>query len=265
MKNYKKIPAISFAVVIALLFAACGSDARTQTKWLSPMLSISIPGENRASVFSGKPPIDIPNNDFGRENRGKIVTETPQQEQPFVLERFTAEELLANGAVKMTANFAYGGDGEHNIRFRVRADRFQGHSVTSYGLGAADGLLVLWQDKDGVWWNIRRTGWGAEFTGGTSSPGWFYPANHATLAGQPYPVFTFNINKNNADNFASQDFYIVFLEEVPFRTNAQGAAVDTTSGYVITYQAELPDGDGHFHNFKVLASASIYIHIPQRY
>jgi len=265
MKNYIKIFAIIFVSVMALFFAACSGNAGSHDKWPGPMLSISITGENRASVFRGEPPMDIPGNDFGRENRGKITAETPQEGEPLVMAQFTGEELIAGGAVKMTANFAYNGGGEHYIRFRIRADRFQGHSITSYGLGAAEGLLVLWQDKDGVWWNIRRTGWGGEFTGGEYASGWFYPASHATLAGQPYPVFTFTINKNSAKNFASQDFYIVFLEEVPFRTNNQGIAADTTSGYVITYQAELPDDDGHFHNFRVAASASIYIHVPQSY
>ena len=267
-KNYIKVISIIFVFGFVMLLTACGGNTGSfaaSTEWLSPMLSVNITGENSASVFRDKLPIEISSNDFGRENRGKIVTQTPQQGELLAMAQFTGEELAAMGAVKMTANFAYGGEGEHNIRFRVRADRFQGHSITSYGLGAADGLFVLWKDEDGTWWNIHRTGWGGEFTGGKDTPGWFYPATDTTLAGRPYPVFTFTINKNNAGNFASQDFYIVFLEEVPFRTDNQGTATDTTSGYVITYQAELPDDNGHFHNFKILASASIYIHVPQSY
>jgi hypothetical protein len=48
------------------------------------------------------------------------------------------------------------------------------------------------------------------------------------------------------------------LKKLPLWVN--GEAVDI-AGYVITYQAELPDSDAHFHNFEVLASSSTYIHI----
>ena len=213
--------------------------------WISPMLSIST-SSNEASVFSGDPLIEIPGNDFGRENRGMIAAEMPEEGQEVVPAQLTASDLEARGAVKMTANFAYEGDGEYPVRFRVRADQFQGHSITSYGLTANTGILVLWQDTNGIWWNIRRTGWGGPFTGGSNESG----------------VAAFTINKETAGNFAVQDFYIIVLEEVPFRTNAEGVATDYQSGYVITYQAELPDHDGHFHNFNVLASSSIYIQVP---
>jgi hypothetical protein len=256
------------APVVAQLDESVGeSAAATETppsiEWLSPMLAVSLSGENRTSAYIGEPPIEVTVNDFGRENRGKIVSEAPADGQPLAPAQLTASELIENGAVKLTAHFDYQGDETHSIRFRFRIDQFQGHSVTAYGLGAGDKALVLWQDENGDWWNVRRTGWGGEFTGGTDTPGWFYPDTHATLSGTPYPVFTFDINKQNAGQFASQDFYLVFLEEVPFRRDEAGEATDQTSGYVVTYQAELPDGDGHFHGFKVLASASVYVHVPE--
>ncbi|MCL2702379.1 MAG: hypothetical protein FWE91_02060 [Defluviitaleaceae bacterium] len=254
---------ILLTLAAAVLLLAFGAQSLSAAAWISPMLSISIDGENKASVFCGEALIEIAANDFGREKRGMIAAETPAEGVPLVLSEITAEELIAGGALKLTASFAYDGDEEYGIRFRFRVDRFQGHSVTQYGLGADAGVLILWQDADGIWRNIRRTGWGGEFTGGTDTPGWFYPAAHATLSGTPYPVFTFDINRENAADFASQDFYLVFIEEVPFRINDDGAAADHTSGYVITYQAELPDGDGHFHNFLVLASASVYVHVPE--
>jgi hypothetical protein len=192
-----------------------------------------------------------------------IVEEIPEEGEAVVPAQLTAAHLEAHGAVKLTANFSYEGDEEFPIRFRVRVDMFQGHSVTSYGLGATSAVLVLWQDNNGTWWNMRRTGWGGEFTGGTDTPGWFFASGH-DRAGEPYPVFTFDINKENAADFATQDFYIIFLTEAPLRTNDAGVVTDETAGYVITYQAELPDGDGHFHNFKVLSSVSNYIHIPAR-
>ena len=259
MKNIKGF------IFVAVLIATFGftASAAGAVVWLSPMLSVKIDSENIASVFSGEIPVEVTNNDFGGENRGRIVTEIPEAGQPLEMARFTGDELVEMGAVRLTTNFAYDGDEEFNIRFRFRVDRFQGHSVTQYALGAAVGALILWEDEDGVWWNIRRTGWGGEFTGGTDTPGWFYPATHATLSGTPYPVFTFDINRENAGDFAEQDFYIIFLEEAPFRRNDAGVATDTQSGYVITFQAELPDGDGHFHNFLILASASVYVHVPE--
>jgi len=246
MKKYKSISIIIFTFSIVLLLAACSVNNDDQTEWLSPTVSVSIPGENRASVFTGTLPIEIPNNDFRRENRGRIVVEPPVEGQPLAMAQFTSDELIAGGAIRLTTNLSYGGSREHNVRFRFRVDRFQGHSITQYALGAVEGVLILWQDDDGIWWNIRRVGWGSEFAGGTNESG----------------VFTFEINRETANNFASQDFYLIFLEEVPFRTNAQGQATDYMSGYVITYQAESPDADGHFHNFNVLASTSIYIHVP---
>jgi hypothetical protein len=226
------------------------------------MLSINVSATD-AKVFNGTMPVVVDTNDFGIENRGRVVTHIPEDTEHLEMEQLTADYLLSHGAVKMTANFAYEGDEEYNIRFRIRADQFQGHSITEYGISAASGLLILWEDENGIWWNVRRTGWGGQFTGGTETPGWFYPATHDTLGGTPYPVFTFDINKETAKNFAAQDFYIVFLDEVPFRTNEHGETTDYQSGYVITYQAELPDSDGHFHNFKVLASAATYIRVPQ--
>ena len=230
-----------------------------EIEWISPMLSISV-AENEATVFEGELGL-IDTNDFGREFRGIVATEIPEEGESVVPAKLSGAELEALGAVKMTANFAYEGEDEYNIRFRVRVDMFQGHSVTSFSLGAVTGLVVLWEDEDGIWWNMRRTGWGGEFTGGTDTPGWFYEAGH-DRAGEPYPVFTFDINKENAKNFATQDFYIVFLEEAPLRVNDAGIVTDETSGYIITFLAEQPDEDGHFHGFSILASASTYIHIP---
>jgi hypothetical protein len=232
-------------------------------EWLSPMLTLNLSGENNAAVYGGQPLFEVSNNDLGRENRGRIVTEAPVEGQTPMLATLTGEELVAQGAVRLTTGFAYDGDERYSIRFRFRLDRFQGHSITGYGLGANTGALILWQDENGDWWNVHRTGWGGEFTGGTDTPGWFYPETHATLAGTPYSVFTFDVNKENAARFAEQDFYAVFLEEVPFRRDDDGNATDYMSGYVITYQAELPDGDGHFHNFNVLASASTYVNVPE--
>jgi hypothetical protein len=250
-------------VLLLLSLGGCSHDpAPSDVEWISPMLSIEV-SHKRAGVFAGDIPVEITNNDFGAENRGKIVTAIPEAGQPLTMARFTEQELMAAGAVKLTSNFAYEGDEEFNIRFRFRVDQFQGHNVTQYGLGAAAGVIILWRDGDGVWWNIRRTGWGGQFTGGTDTPGWFFPASHATLAGTHYPVFTFDINKGNARDFASQDFYLLFTEEVPFRVNDDGSFRDDQSGYVVTFQAELPDGDGHFHNFYVLSSASVYVHVPQ--
>ena len=236
-----------------------GADVASGVQWLSPMLSISV-SENEASIFAGELVVND-TNDFGRENRGMVVTEIPEEGQDVVPARLTSAQLIAGGAVRMTANFAYEGDNEYNIRFRVRADMFQGHSITAYGIGAATDVLVLFEDEDGVWWNMRRTGWGGEFTGGTDTPGWFFPAGHES-AGEPYPVFTFDISRETAMDFATKDFYIVFLEEAPLRTNEVGVVTDETAGFVITYQAESPDADGHFHNFNIIASASTYIHIP---
>jgi len=257
MKNIKvftRIIAIALLAAFALfVLSGCGETSGEANptgsgiEWISPTISISIPGENRASVFEGAPLFDVPNNDFGRENRGRMVAEEPIEGQPLVMAQLTSEELVAAGAVRLTANLAYGGSGSYNVRFRFRVDRFQGHSITQYALGAASGAMILWEDENGDWWNIRRTGLGTEFTAGSNESG----------------VFTIEINSRTASNFASQDFYIIFLEEVPFRTNAQGVVTDYMSGYVITYQAELPDADGHFHNFNILASSSIYIHVPQ--
>jgi hypothetical protein len=280
MEVYQMKKAIAFlliALLITALFAGCTKneipvhttptsqiiteviteyiETVQEIDWLSPMLSVSV-SANEASVFDGVLAV-IDTNDFGRENRGMVVAEIPVEGGATVPAQLTAADLLSMGAVKMTADFAYKGDKEYNIRFRVRVDMFQGHSVTTYGLGAMTGVLVLWQDANGTWWNIRRTGWGGEFTGGTDTPGWF------NAAGEPYPVFTFDINKDTAANYEIQDFYIVFLDEAPLRKNDAGIVTDETAGYVITYQVELPDDDGHFHNFLILASASNYIHIPE--
>jgi hypothetical protein len=230
-------------------------------EWISPMLSISV-SATEASVFNGEPLVIIDTNDHGRENRGMVAEGMPEEGQAVVPAQLTAAHLEAHGAVKLTARFSYEGDEEFPIRFRVRVDMFQGHNVTSYGLGVTTGMLVLWQDDNGTWWNMRRTGWGGEFTGGTDTPGWFFAEGHSR-AGEPYPVFAFDINKDTALNFATQDFYIIFLEEAPLRRNDAGIVTDETAGYVITYQAELPDDDGHFHNFFVLISTSTYIHIHE--
>jgi hypothetical protein len=238
------------------IFTPIFTPIASEVEWISPMLALNLHGENRASVFDGEF-FDVPNNDFGRENRGRIVTEVPIEGEELIFAELTTDELLALGAVKLTANFAYDGDDEFNVRFRFRIDQFQGHSITSYGVSVANAALILWQDADGNWWNARRTGLGGEFTGGTNTPGWF------TSAGAPYDVFTVDINRESAKDFASQDFYILFTEEVPFRRNDDGTHRDSSSGYVITYQAELPDADGHFHNFLLLSSSSVYIYVPE--
>ena len=226
-----------------------------EVDWISPMLSVSA-SSTEASVLSGDQIIILDTNDFGRQYRGMAVTEIPEEDEPVVAAQLTAADLEARGAVKMTANFAYEGEKDFPVRFRVRVDMFQGHNITSYGLGAMTGVIILWEDENGIWWNIRRTGWGGEFTGGMDTPGWF------SDNGEHYPVFIFDINKDTAMNYATQDFYIIFTEGAPLRTNDVGVITDETAGYVITYMAELPDDDGHFHNFKILASASTYIHIP---
>ena len=210
-------------------------ESRQAAKWFAPMLSLSV-SAREASVFTGEL-ATVDTNDFGNANRGKIVTDIPEADEPLELAKFTAEELIAGGAVKMTANFAYEGDDEYNIRFRVLVNQFQGHGITGTPAAAA-GVLILWEDEDGTWWNIRRTAWGGPLTGGSGNPA------------------AFTINKETAGNFAEQDFYIAVLAEVPFRPDS----TDDQSGYVITYQAELPDHDGHFHSFEVLASTTVYIH-----
>jgi len=241
MKNWLKIAA--GALLLLLFLSACG--AGTDARWLSPTVSLEFAGANRGQVFTGAPLYDVPNNSWGPEIRGRILSEPAQEGATPINAQLTAAQLEAAGALRLTARLTYGGDQTHNIRFRFRVDRFQGHSITQYALPAMSGVLILWQDAEGAWWNIRRTGLGHQFTGGDDASG----------------TWTLPINKTTAANFYELEFFALFLEYVPFRTNAEGEPTDYMSGYVLTFQAELPDADGHFHNFNVLASTSVYIHV----
>jgi len=274
----KKLYAVILVCLISVSMTAFDATSVYASQWISPMLAVNVSKDN-AGVFAGGinipiftgdrdaavgQPVLVDSSDFGARYRGLVAIDLPDEDQPVVPAKFSGADLEALGAVKMTADFAYGGNEDINVRFRFRVDRFQGHSITQYALNPITGILILWQDMDGNWWNVRRTGVGGEFTGGVQTSGWLYPDTHATLAGEPYPVFTFTINKENADFFSSADFYILVLEGVPLRTNDEGVTTDHTGGYVVTFQAEAPDGDGHFHNFSVLASATTYIHAPAR-
>jgi len=201
------------SLVLLLFICTVSCQKAAEVIWVSPMLSFDLE-KNTTGVYNG-PALNINDSSAIAANRGKVTSSGGISEAG----------LLANGAIKATAKFAYLGADEYDIRFSVivSVPPEGGHGFPVALPGRTSHIVVIFKDADGVWWNTRRTAWGGPNTGGLGDN----------------PVFT--INKNNASNFASQDFYIIGLE--PGR-------------YIITYNAETADVDNHFHGFETIASTS---------
>ena len=107
-----------------------------------------------------------------------------------------------------------------------------GHNMPSVANNADVFVLMEGAHQgDPALWNIRQANFGGPNTGGIAD----------VAAGIPA---TFLINKDTADNFAEQDFYIVGL---------------TTGRYMISYFMTIPDYAGHWHNFDIIAHTSTII------
>jgi hypothetical protein len=175
----------------------------------------------------------------------------------------TEASLLDNGAVRATARLSYNGDDEFLVRFRVLIDEFNNHSNVGGGQwrvptpGAAssdpDRILVLWQDANGTWWDIRRSQIGNAQTGGVRNP--FKLADGSNAYEADGGVISIKLNKDTVSQYATVNLYIVVLSEP--RPDVTNPTQRIDPGYMITYYAELPDRfAGHFHGYEILASAS---------
>ena len=232
----------------SLTFTACGD--LDDVTWLVPMLSFT-PTANTIHIFDGEIAVARQNIEGGPQS-GQVTTSN-----------ITSASLLAGGAVRATARMEYDGSGDYLVQFRVRIDEFQGHGTGTVVANAAgdpnenpDRILVLWQDANGTWWDIRRARFGWIHTG-SDGPHQFIRAD-----GTPYTVNNaVRINRNTVSRFASVNFYIVVFDR-PHHPNP----TNDRSGYIITYFAEVPGPFcGHFHGHEILTSTTtpLVVHPPQ--
>lgn len=228
--------AIKFFGVALIIFivgfglTACG---RNRTTWISPMISFDInQADKQGTVFVGDA--------GGNQSAARIWSGEPIALQGGrgaggnrVTSNITSQALVAGGAVRASATFAYNGPTTRNVRFSIVIDGFSGHSIYQHRIRREiqSNILVLWRDGDGIWWNIRESA--------------------HSVAGLVIPI-----DGNTPDqNF---DFYIVVTHPPALR------ATDNFGGYIITFAAESPDWHGHFHKYEIWASTStaVLVQLP---
>jgi hypothetical protein len=246
MNNILKRPLMLIlpALLAVIFLAGCATGASPAVRvsdkdhdWVAPMLSLKLSNDG-ANLYNGTINVARANSAEG----STPVVRTGQVTSSGITEAL----LIANGAVKATANLRYNGDNVSPVRFRLWIDEFSGHSVVRRVPNAAgdanDRVLALWKDPDGTWWDLRRATLGGPNTGGT--------VRRFTLKNGSYvnPAAIW-LDRDTASQYASVDFYIIVLDPAQ--------AHDEVAGYVVTYYAEMPDRfAAHFHAFEILVSTS---------
>jgi len=248
MNRFFKMFYVIFVIFITgISFISCASiqmnanDGIEETgifvDWIAPMLLL-VPESDIINLYNGTINVARANSDEGVRT-GQVTTAG-----------ITEESLIANGAIKATAQLRYNGDDEFLVRFRIVIDEFSGHNIVNRRLSNATGenndrVLVLWKDPDGIWWDLRRSALGVANTGGSVNR--FILGNYNIIY-----LPAIKLDKNTAPDYESVDLYIVVLD--PAMEN------DDVAGYIITYYAEMPDRyAGHFHGYEILVSTSTAI------
>ena len=251
-KDFRELSLAShLALVLSILFCVAffpgcvtGADrpdanpaAGVSGGWIAPMLSLKLSGDT-ANLYTGTISAARANSAEGATPAVRVGQVTT----PGITEAL----LMANGAIKATANLRYDGEDEFLVRFRLWVDEFSGHSIvrrlTNASGEASDRVLALWRDPEGTWWDLRRSALGGVNTGGIANP---FPLGSGINAN---PV-SIKLNRNTAPEYASVEFYIIVLDHA--QANAE------TAGYVVTYYVEMPDRyAGHFHAYEMLVSTS---------